>query len=355
MRVLIVGMGYSGSRFLSCFKNLSKNYNIELSYCDTLNKNINLKYYSSIDDALNYFNPEIIVISNSDGFHYDVISKLSEYKGFIIAEKPLVSYKDDLNTVRESLSKISGFCMDFVERYSENTYFLKKFVSEKKLKLIKCNFFWFKNRVGDYRETTGVISEIVHPLDLINHLNNSSSKFEVNNTIGLRSDFSISGPEISDSVCLTGNIGDSAVIGYSSFVNLTRNRTLELTYKDVNESLVYVLINFDNPVWDSDYIKIWMVDEKFNEVLIHENQTKPSGSDDLKTIIKLSKLVSDVVNFIKFKEKPKVDFSDLNYSLYLQEVLNTIDVGISKNSAYKYFEKNENRFLFNSNDLEKLG
>ncbi|HFF4144361.1 TPA: hypothetical protein ACGC5B_001202, partial [Acinetobacter baumannii] len=61
------------------------------------------------------------------------------------------------------------------------------------------------------------------------------------------------------------------------------------------------------------------------------------------------------LNFIKFKQMPETDFSDLNYALYLQDLLNQIDINIGEDVNYKYFKNTNLRFLFSSNDLEKLG
>ncbi|HAV4985205.1 TPA: oxidoreductase, partial [Acinetobacter baumannii] len=305
--------------------------------------------------ALSNFKPDLVIISNSDGFHFDVIKELKDFKGFVIAEKPLISPSDSCSLTKENLANISGFCMDLVERYSENTFFLKNFIFTENLRLVKCNFAWAKNRLGDYRSTTGVISEVIHPLDLINYICYPNDKLILKKIIGLRSDFSISGDNVTDSVSLIAELNQAKVIGYSSFVNLTRNRNIDFIFKDKDQNLIYVTLVYDNPTWDSDYLKIWKYDNDFNEVILHENKTFSSVDEQYKTILKLSKMVIDVLNFIKFKQMPETDFSDLNYALYLQDLLNKIDINIGEDVNYKYFKNTNLRFLFSSNDLEKLG
>jgi len=50
-------------------------------------------------------------------------------------------------------SDISGFCLNLIERYSDATIVLKKYVEEHDLRLIRENFYWRKNRINDHRPT----------------------------------------------------------------------------------------------------------------------------------------------------------------------------------------------------------
>lgn len=355
MKVLIIGMGYAGRRYLKCLNNILDKYDLEIAYCDIVNKMLPIIYFESISSSLSDFKPDLVIISNSDGFHFDVIKELKYFKGFVIAEKPLIAPSDSCEKTKENLANISGFCMDLVERYSSNTLFLKNFISKENLELVKCNFAWAKNRLGDYRSTTGVISEVIHPLDLINYVCYPNDKLILKKIIGLRSDYSISGNDVPDSVSLIAELNKSKIIGYSSFVSLTRNRNIDFIFKDTDQNLIYVTLVYDNPVWDSDYLKIWKFDNDFNEIILHENKTSVSSNEKYKTILKLSKMIIDVLEFIEFKKVPKVEFSNLNYALYLQDLLNKIDINIGNDFSYKYFKNSNSRFLFSSNDLEKLG
>ncbi|MDE9567290.1 oxidoreductase, partial [Xenorhabdus bovienii] len=86
-------------------------------------------------------------------------------------EKPFVDPNFDLDIAENLLENASGFCLNMVARYSKAARLLKEYVKKNKLKLIRANFLWGKNRINDYRPTTGIISEIIHSLDLIQWIN----------------------------------------------------------------------------------------------------------------------------------------------------------------------------------------
>ncbi|MFS0838415.1 Gfo/Idh/MocA family protein [Paenibacillus sp. 1P03SA] len=171
MNVLIIGLGYAGTRFSQAFSNLDPavtgNEPVEIAYVNRSPKTNGYRYFSNIEEALKEFEPSIVVVSVNDEYHIDVIRQLKDYRGFVICEKPLVHPQDDLETVESSLKNISGFALDLVERYSDASLTLKQYVQEHSLRLVRANFYWGKDRINDHRPTSGVISEIIHPLDLV--------------------------------------------------------------------------------------------------------------------------------------------------------------------------------------------
>ncbi len=48
MKVLIIGMGYVGNRYLKCLKNISDRYSLEVAYCDLENKGLDILYFESL-------------------------------------------------------------------------------------------------------------------------------------------------------------------------------------------------------------------------------------------------------------------------------------------------------------------
>ena len=226
MNVLIIGLGYAGHRFLSALHHVEKSANfkhqLNIAYVGR-NRQVNtLAYFDSVTAALTEFKPDLVIVTVNDQFHADILNQLAGFSGFVICEKPLANATDDLLKLKNSLSKISGFCFDVIERYSTTAIALKDYVSSERLNLIRAHFHWGKNRINDYRPTCGVTSEVIHSLDMIRYIKNSDQPFDFTSVSGTRSDFSISGDSVLDSILLTGHLTDTAFTGYSSFVNPAR-------------------------------------------------------------------------------------------------------------------------------------
>ncbi|MEC2715343.1 Gfo/Idh/MocA family oxidoreductase, partial [Bacillus cereus] len=92
MKVLIIGMGFSGQMFLEAFQNISPLYNndIDIAYTSRSQKDIDLVYYPTIESALEVFKPDILVISVNDENHGEVLFSIQNFNGFVICEKPFV-------------------------------------------------------------------------------------------------------------------------------------------------------------------------------------------------------------------------------------------------------------------------
>lgn len=323
MKVLIVGLGYAGTRFLEAFKSID-NSDIHITYVDKKKTREDIPFFPNITAALSQIKPDVVVVSVTDGDHAEVLLQLKGYKGFIICEKPLVNVNDDLSLLTNSLRNISGFCMDMVERYSRTTEFLKSYVKEEKLRLIRANFMWGKDRINDKRATTGVISEIIHPIDLIQWIVDPQTKFDLKNSLGTASDFSVSGNNILDSVFITALMDKAVITGYSSFVNIVRQRTVDFIFSAPNQKLIYAHMVFDTPCWDIDSLRIWERTSCDDKIITDFVTEFPKAPKNLNTIQKLRKLVSDVASFVATEKEPVRPFVTLAESISLQKLLNKI-------------------------------
>src|SRR5699024_7845324 len=134
----------------------------------------------------------------------------------------------------------------------------------------RADFLWEKNRINDYRPTTGVMSEIIHPLDLVQWINFGSA-LKITNIQGVKSDFSISGNDIPDSVSIIGKLNDAVIKGYSSFVSLYIRRELDFVFLDKNNELIFAKISFDTPKWYEDSLMIWKDVKDKSEILLQYN------------------------------------------------------------------------------------
>ncbi|MCY9589613.1 oxidoreductase [Paenibacillus chitinolyticus] len=359
MNVLIIGLGYAGTRFSQAFSNLDPavtgNEPVEIAYVNRSPKSNGYRYFSDIETAVKEFEPAVVVVSVNDEYHIDVIKQLRGYRGFVICEKPLVHPQDDLDEVEASLKHTSGFALDLVERYSDASITLKQYVKDHNLRLVRANFYWGKDRINDHRPTSGVISEIIHPLDLVQWVSGGDAELELKDLQGIRSDFSISGTAVLDSAAITANLAGAVVTGYSSFVNILRKREVDLVFASPANKLIFATMIFDTPVWDIDYLRIWEKTNIGERVIVDLKTEIDESRPELNTIRKLIRLVGDAAGFAASGAEPSQPFADLPSSLKLQKLLNTIDADARTIGPVQYVVGSEREFFNDETNWERLG
>ncbi|MFI8438382.1 Gfo/Idh/MocA family oxidoreductase [Streptomyces sp. NPDC079020] len=351
MKVLIVGLGYAGTRFRSAFANTR--VPMEFSYVGRTRKDVDIPYFPSVSEALRDGRPDVVVVTVPDTAHAGILAELDGYDGFVVAEKPLAIPGDDLAAVGSALGKASGFCLDLVERYSEASRFLRTHVLRNGLELVRAHFTWGKDRINDHRPTSGVQSEIVHPLDLVQWIAGRSGELVLESALGTCSDFSVSGPRVLDSVALSGTLGPGTVTGYSSFVNITRKREVDFVFRDAQGDILYAALVLDTPVWDADRLRLWRRASGGDEV-IHELDTGdrpvPAGSE---TVVKLGRMALDVTEFVVRGRTPEFAFPGIADALALQHRLNEMDARVRRARPVTYFP--HGRTVLQEADRERLG
>ncbi|WP_226053002.1 Gfo/Idh/MocA family oxidoreductase [Dickeya chrysanthemi] len=354
MNILIVGLGYAGNRFYSAFKNVIHTEKINFAYVNRTKISHELPCYESVQVALEKFKPEIIVISATDNQHINIIESLSSYDGFILCEKPLTTPGDGWKTACNNLQNLSGFALDLVERYSFATILLKSLIIERKWKLVRANFVWGKNRINDYRPTCGVTSEVIHPLDLITWICNEKCSLDIRSVSGVKSDFSISGDHILDTVLLTAELSNVPVTGFSSFVNIQRQRSVDFSFTDEIGEIIHARIIYDTPSWDCDHLRIWSLNSDGSENIII-NERQENSVEKFSTIYKLSKLCSDVYGYVKDGTPPSQSFPGLETAVRLQETLDYIQEHAVTPEPASYTHRGERKLLTKESALEVLG
>src|SRR5690606_5861890 len=226
MKILIIGLGYAGNRYRRAFEHIATSTGLPLSlaYVGRRQKTTELPYFDNVGRALQVFEPDIVVVSVNDQSHASVLKQLAGYQGFVLCEKPLVTPGDALEELLGALDQVGGFALDLVERYSDATRQLRDWVERHDWQLVRASFHWGKDRINDYRPTCGVTSEVIHALDLVGWICPRAGQLQLDGVLGVRSDFSISGSEVLDTVQLTASLGEARVTGYASFVNIVRQR-----------------------------------------------------------------------------------------------------------------------------------
>lgn len=358
IKILIIGLGYAGNRYLKAFASLEKEFPdiaFRYAYVSPSKKNTLLSYYPTVTQALKYYSPDLVVVSVADGRHAEVLLQLDGYDGFIICEKPLVNSADDLSCIYSAMQNASGFCMDMVERYSTITGDLKTFIQENQLKLIRAHFIWGKDRIHDHRSTCGVFSEIIHPLDLIEWILGGNEHLVLSAAIGTDSDFSISGQHVIDSLAVTAQLGESFISGYSSFVNIVRQRTIDFIFSSQDQELIYARMTFDTPEWDIDHLKLWKHTKKGDELIKDFTTSFDDAAPAFKTIQKLRRQVREVLLFLTDGLEPQHEFVGVNSSIRLQSMLNNIEHKAQCIGAAKYTIKKQREYFSKNGSLEQLG
>ncbi|MNQ79256.1 hypothetical protein D3C85_941930 [compost metagenome] len=172
--------------------------------------------------------------------------------------------------------------------------------------------------------------------------------------LGVRSDFSISGAEVLDTVLLTASLGEARVSGYSSFVNIVRQRTVDFSFVDRDAQLIHARLVFDTPRWDHDQLRIWTRDANGAEELLHAFATAPN-EPGLVTLHKLSRLCLQVVRAVALKEPPRQPFAGLDTAVALQRLLNDLDTHAQTPPPARYLHGETRVLLAEDSDLESLG
>ncbi|MCY1365757.1 hypothetical protein D9M69_526200 [compost metagenome] len=144
------------------------------------------------------------------------------------------------------------------------------------------------------------------------------------------------------------------VTGYSSFVNIIRQRTVDFTFVDSRMRLIHARLTFDTPRWDMDQLCIWTRSDGGAVELLHELATDPR-QPGLDTLHKLSRLCVQVVRWVAFRERPSQQFAGLDTALNLQRLLNELDTRARTPKPARYVHGQIRHLLPEDSDLECLG
>jgi len=357
MKVLIIGLGYAGMRWQRALEHVGRTCGVEMSiaYVDRRERPSTLARLGTIEQALEAFGPDLIVVSVNDVNHAAVLRQLAGYRGFVICEKPLATPADNLGSVSAALASLDGFALNLVERYSAASQTLRAWVARHRWRLVRAHFIWGKDRINDYRPTCGVTSEVIHALDLVDWVCPTEGQWSIDEVIGVRSDFSISGPALLDTVMVAATLGQAPVAGYSSFVNVVRQRTVDWSFVDDQAHVIHARLTLDTPCWDHDHLKIWMRDRDGTPLTLHETSEVPV-EPGLETLHKLARLCRDAVFWIAGRREPELPFADLGTAVKLQHLLNTLETRARAAAIPARYNRGQHRnLLAEDSDLESLG
>lgn len=354
MRILIIGMGYAGNRYRRAFLQLrAESGPIDIAYVSRTLKPHPEPGYTDLGLAMSEFAPHLVVVTVNDVHRAQVLADLASYQGVIVCEKPLVTAEDDLEAVVDRFGDRDDFFVAQIERYSHAARDLKAFVRTNGLRVVRGSFFWAKNRIGDPRPTSGVISEIIHPIDLLQWMvtDGQGTLGEVSSQV-IRSDFSISGDTVIDTALVTGRIGEVPISGFSSFVGLERMRSIQLVLSDDTPSLIYATATFDSPVWDADHAHVWTLTERGEQNEVLRQNYPPEEKSETTGLRKQILLCRDLLARLQ-DPAHRPDLPGITEALRTQGVLNDLARGTGPTT--RYFIDTERFRLASDASAEVLG
>lgn len=332
LRVLVIGAGYAGKRFIkaiSHFQHINQGFLELVGVVDIDKKKLSdvagwLKTDTSLENALDAWTPDVAVICVNEYKHYEVLDLLcrSSLKA-ILCEKPLTRTLEEAADIQ---AKLQGrfISLNLVERFSPIVEVCRKWLSDHPdVTIRRAEFFWGKHRVRDPRPSIGVCSEAIHPIDLIRLLFGCEGT-EVHAAIGVVSDMQAGIDPVMDSVSLLLGDEGTPVIGQSSFAWPERDRRV-VAFAGDGKNIYRIRLQFDNPYWDCDQLVIVKIDPDTGEkekIFEYENSNKDFPAD-LSQIYKVFLFVRESLKAFS-GEETIVPLVGIDEAIELQTLLENI-------------------------------
>jgi predicted dehydrogenase len=299
--VLLIGFGYSGKRFYRVLSDLAREAPDRVwlaGVCDVDPRRLRevpatVPTFDSLDGALEHTRPTTAVVAVNEYRHYEVLKRCAE-AGLtrILCEKPLAASQDEARELCALLADTS-VTVNLVERHSPVVDdYLRWAADVPGLAPTRVEFFWGKHRVGDARPTIGVLSELIHGLDLVNYLFRPPS-YDVVSAHGLASDFSSARGEVVDTLDLVLRTPSFVVAGHCSFAWPARRRVITALLSCDRGRTYRATLEFDSPHWDLDTLEVVEIDPRTGR-LEKVLETRTASDDfpaDLTGVYKLSRFV----------------------------------------------------------------
>lgn len=277
-RVVLVGLGYAGQRFARVLHEVAAEARTPVEVVGVVDRRQvpsgELPVFTSLSDALVELRPDTVCVTVNERAHEAVFDELADAatdRLTILSEKPLTA---DAASAHRVARRLAGhrFSMNLVERYSPLvTTYHEWAAGQPDLSVIRVESHWGKHRVFDPRPTMGVLSELIHPLDLVQHLFLPLSGASIR-AHGVASDFDESRTDRLDSLNVALDAGGVPVLLNTSFAWPRRVRTVT-TLVRAGSWLYSVLLTFDDPHWDNDRIRIVRIDPDGRYTVVLEEET----------------------------------------------------------------------------------
>ncbi|MCA0157478.1 hypothetical protein LB823_14895 [Tsukamurella sp. M9C] len=212
---------------------------------------------TDLADALR--DADFLINAVNDDQHDAILDLLSAAPGFVVSEKPLVAPHQDVGAGwAAAWAERDRFALNTIERYSAAVDHVRNRVAAAGLRIARIDFAWAKNRFDDPRPTVGVVSEVIHPLDLAIHLLGGSARdVRLRSVAVVESDYAAAATVLPETVQLAFELGGAVVTGYAGFGHPSRSRVFDITAVGRGGEREYFEIRFDDPAWDFDRVRHW--------------------------------------------------------------------------------------------------
>ncbi len=261
--ILIIGHGFAGRRYSRALRYLLAEAPGRYALAGVVDRDparlasapSGCALFTDTGEALARVKPDVVVLAVNEEAHFEVLGSLPDAVEAVLSEKPLTATLEESLLLADSLSR-RFVSVNFVERHSPVlAHFDRWRAASPALQPRRVEFFWGKDRIGDTRPTMGVLSEISHPLDLVDFIVGFQS-WTVLEAHGSISDFAPASPGMLDSVSLLLETDRCMVIGHSSFVWSQRHRQVTVFLSGPGGEMYKASFEFDVPRWDCDTLTI---------------------------------------------------------------------------------------------------
>lgn len=258
-RAMVIGFGYAGQRFARVLDHVGQDEGQPVELVGVVDVNPvdrgGLPAFATVSEGLRELAPDVVCVTVNEHQHEAVFDELADYRPcLLLAEKPLTT--DVLSATRVA-KNLRGheFSMNLVERFTPLIPRYRAWAAEHPdLRIVRAEAHWGKHRIFDPRPTMGVLSELIHPLDLVQHLFLPVSSDTVY-AQAVSSDLDVSGQPRTDSIDASFDVAGVPVLLHASYAWPERVRTVAALARS-GDRLFRILFNFDQPHWDCDRLEI---------------------------------------------------------------------------------------------------
>lgn len=257
MRVDVIGPGYAGTRLIRSFEHAANLHDETLDVHTYTRGQISELSTDPANLREAFAGAETIINATSDDQHLGILNLLTHTDAFVLSEKPLIAPWEKAPAQWASKwGRADRFALNCIERYSPLTDYVRTQIRERGLRIARIDFTWAKNRFDDPRPTVGIVSEIIHPLDLCCYLTGiRADRAHLLQSAVITSDYTSFTDDTAESVQIMADLDGVIVTGYSSFAHPDRRRAFDITLVCDDGRREYIKLAFDDPGWDRDWLR----------------------------------------------------------------------------------------------------
>lgn len=335
-RIVIVGCGFAGGRFLHVLERLRRIEPwlaeivavVDRSDAKLRGLGVRCPKFADVRSALAATRPTVAIVAVNEHEHYAVLRALdrSPVRG-VLSEKPLTTSLEQAENLADLFAD-RRLSLNMVERFSPVVdAYLRWRLGHPGFVPVRVEFQWGKHRIGDPRPTMGVFSDMVHPIDLIDYLFGIDG-WRIDGCFGISSDFSVHRGSVVDTVSVLIRTRNFPVSGQASFAWPRRHRRIAALLSD-GAALVRATFQFDDPRWDCDQLSIDAVDRDTGRLtsLMHVRTTNADFAPGLDQVFKVDRFTRAALDSLR-TGRPVPALVDYAQAVRIQRILEDVAAAV---------------------------